>query len=543
MPKFGLKLTRKCGHRLIALTLALIIGIANPAVALGSTLDEVRYLLETQYVKTLDSSVLNASSVEEILKKVGDPHTDFFTRSEFQEFLDSMNMSFSGIGVYIQQEPRGLEITSVIKGSPAEEAKLQAGDIIIEADGRSLAGLSQEVATGLVRGPEGTTVNIVVLRGEERLKFKVTRRNIEVPTVTGEMLDKSIGYVAIESFGTDTKETFQQVVKDLYKKGAKAWIIDLRNNTGGYLDTALELAGFFIGEQTALITKDRSQKATEYKGVKQDLLITEPTIFLTNGYSASASEILTAVVKDYKKAVVVGTKTYGKGSVQTLYQLSEGDYLKLTVAEFYSPLGKAINGVGVSPDVTIKDNDPVAMAQLMLENYTQKAGAAKNSQYLNFSAGGKDWSIDLKEATTPENWFTFKELLQKNSFRFTWWDGSQVKTFTADEQKALWPFFYPGYKGMAELNNLPLDKTFTVRFTAPIVWNSVTGETIELIARDTGERIPVKLEQIDERTVKVIPEVSLEPQTSYWLVIHQGIKGQDGSTLQQGALTVVSTGK
>lgn len=543
MPKFGLKLTRKCGHRLIALTLALIIGIANPAVALGSTLDEVRYLLETQYVKTLDSSVLDAPSVEEILKKVGDPHTDFFTRSEFQEFLDSMNMSFSGIGVYIQQEPRGLEITSVIKGSPAEEAKLQAGDIIIEADGRSLAGLSQEVATGLIRGPEGTTVDIVVLRGEERLNFKVTRRTIEVPTVTGEMLDETIAYVAIESFGADTKETFQKIVKELYKKGAKAWIIDLRNNTGGYLDTALELAGFFIGEQTALITKDRSQKATEYKGVKQDLLITEPTIFLTNGYSASASEILTAVVKDYKKAVVVGTKTYGKGSVQTLYQLSEGDYLKLTVSEFFSPMGKAINGVGINPDVMIVDDDPVAIAQLMLENYSPNTGVTKNSQYLNFSAGGKDWSIDLEKATMPEYWSAFAELIQRNSFGFTWWDGSRVRSFTKAEQEALWPIYYPGYYGMTELKDLTLDKTFTVRFTGAVVWDSVTGETIELIAKDTGKRIPVKFEQIDERTVRVIPQVSLEPQTSYWLVIHQGIKGQDGSILQQGALTPVTTGK
>lgn len=534
----------KVWKMLTASALALILSISTPAQVSASPIDDVRSLLETQYVEPVDSWVLSASSIEEMLKRLEDPHTVYFTQEEYQEFLNSMDMSFSGIGVYIELVPRGLEIVSVIEGSPAEDVKLLAGDIIIQAAGQSLAGLSQEAATSLLRGPEGSSVDIVVLRGEERLNLKVQRRAIEVPTVTGEMIKGDIGYVAIESFGETTEERFKKVVKELDAQGADAWVMDLRNNPGGYLTSALSMAGFFIGEQTALQTKDRSQKFSPYKGEKQEFIFTEPVIFLTNENSASASEILTAVVKDYQKAVVVGTNTYGKGSVQSLYQLTDGDVLKVTVAKFYSPYGKEINGVGIRPDVEIQDNDPILMAELMLEEHTQgsKVGE-KPTDLVQFTAGGKDWEISLDQARAPEYWSTYKEFAQSYSFPggFSWWSGSQWKSYLTTEQKALWPLFYPGYKGMSELSELPLDKTFTVRFTGAIDFKSVTSSTIELIESDSGKRIPVKFESIDERSVKVIPKVLLESGKTYWLTTHKGIVGQDGSTLREGVLTVAKT--
>lgn len=209
-----------------ASALAVILSISTPALALGSTLDDVRFLLDNEYVEPVDSWVLSAPTVDEMLKRLGDPYTTFFTQKEYQDFLNSMDLSFSGIGVYIELVPRGLEVVSVIEGSPAQEVKLKSGDIIIEAAGQSLAGLSQELATGLLRGPSGSSVDIVVLRGEERLSLKVVRRAIEVPTVTGEMIGSDIGYVAIESFGDTTVATFGKVVKELDSRGADAWIMD-----------------------------------------------------------------------------------------------------------------------------------------------------------------------------------------------------------------------------------------------------------------------------------------------------------------------------
>ncbi len=540
-----IKANTKAGRILTASALALILTVSAPAAALGSPVDDVRSLLESQYVDPVDPWVLSASSVEEMLKRLDDPHTVFFTQKEYQNFLNSMDLSFSGIGVYIELEPRGLEIVGIIPGSPAEEAKLKTGDIIAQVGGQSLAGLSQDAATTLIKGPEGTTIDIVVLRGEERLSLKVARRAVEVPTVSGEMLNEDIGYVAIESFGETTEELFEQVIKELDKQGADAWVMDLRNNPGGYLDSALSLAGYFIGEQTALQTKDRSQKFEPYQAEKQEFIIAEPVIFLTNENSASASEILTAVVKDYQKAAVVGTNTYGKGSVQSLWQLTDGDVLKITVAKFYSPYGKEINGVGISPDVEILENDPLEMAVLMLAGSIQEKGDGQEvADLVQFTAGGKDWNISLEEARDPEYWSAYRELIQNNSFPggFSWRHNSDWAAISQSEQDALWPLFYPGYHGMSELKDLAVDKTFTVRFTAPIDFKSVTENSFELIESESGKRMPVTFEQVDERSVKVIPQGLLEPEKTYWLLTHQGIAAKDGSILKEGALTVGTTG-
>ncbi|TWH59785.1 carboxyl-terminal processing protease [Desulfitobacterium sp. LBE] len=540
-----IKANTKAGRILTASALALILTVSAPAAALGSPVDDVRSLLESQYVDPVDPWVLSASSVEEMLKRLDDPHTVFFTQKEYQNFLNSMDLSFSGIGVYIELEPRGLEIVGIIPGSPAEEAKLKTGDIIAQVGGQSLAGLSQDAATTLIKGPEGTTIDIVVLRGEERLSLKVARRAVEVPTVSGEMLNEDIGYVAIESFGETTEELFEQVIKELDKQGADAWVMDLRNNPGGYLDSALSLAGYFIGEQTALQTKDRSQKFEPYQAEKQEFIIAEPVIFLTNENSASASEILTAVVKDYQKAAVVGTNTYGKGSVQSLWQLTDGDVLKITVAKFYSPYGKEINGVGISPDVEILENDPLEMAVLMLAGSIQENGDGQEvADLVQFTAGGKDWNISLEEARDPEYWSAYRELIQNNSFPggFSWRHNSDWAAISQSEQDALWPLFYPGYHGMSELKDLAVDKTFTVRFTAPIDFKSVTENSFELIESESGKRMPVTFEQVDERSVKVIPQGLLEPEKTYWLLTHQGIAAKDGSILKEGALTVGTTG-
>ncbi|SHN88100.1 S41 family peptidase [Desulfitobacterium chlororespirans] len=540
-----IKAKTKAGRILTASALALILTVSAPAAALGSPVDDVRSLLESQYVDPVDPWVLSAASVEEMLKRLDDPHTVFFTQKEYQNFLNSMDLSFSGIGVYIELEPRGLEIVGIIPGSPAEEAKLKTGDIIAQVGGQSLAGLSQDAATALIKGPEGTTIDIVVLRGEERLSLKVARRAVEVPTVSGEMLNEDIGYVAIESFGETTEDLFEQVVKELDKQGADAWVMDLRNNPGGYLDSALSLAGYFIGEQTALQTKDRSQKFEPYQAEKQEFVIDEPVVFLTNENSASASEILTAVVKDYQKAVVVGANTYGKGSVQSLWQLTDGDVLKITVAKFYSPYGKEINGVGISPDVEILENDPLEMAVLMLEGSIQEKGDGQEvTDLVQFTAGGKDWNLSLEQARDPEYWSAYRELIENNSFPggFSWRHNSDWAAVSQSEQDAVWPLFYPGYHGMSELKDLAVDKTFTVRFTAPIDFKSVTENSFELIESESGKRMPVTFEQVDERSVKVIPKSLLEPEKTYWLLTHQGIAAKDGSILKEGALTVGTTG-
>jgi carboxyl-terminal processing protease len=535
---------KKAGKVLATTALALILSISSPAFAIGSQLTEVRDLLESGYVNPVGDSVLNALSIDDMLKQLGDPHTVFFTEQEYQNFLNSMDMTFSGIGVYIDIVPEGVKIISAISGSPAEEAGLKGGDIIVKAAGQNLSGLSQESATGLLRGPDGSTVQITIIRGAELLEFNVQRKAIEVPTVTGERLDGHIGYIRVQSFGQTTPESFERVVRELKEKGVDSWIIDLRDNPGGYLNSALSLAGFFIGDQTAVQTRDRSQRLTPYPGKKQEFVMNEPAMFLTNENSASASEILSAVMKDYRKATILGANTYGKGSVQSLFPLSGGGVLKMTVAKFFSPLGSEINTVGISPDIQIKESDPRRLAELLLDGL--KGGQSiGDDQVVMLSRGEHSWDISLDKVRTPEYWPTYAELLRSLSAHSDLRQGSGTNgvNFSEEDWSRKWPLFYPSYRSVNELTELPLDKKFTVRFTAPIDWSTVNDKSLELIESETGARVPLEFEPMSDREVRVIPEAFLAEGKTYWLLTHQGIHGRDGAVLREGALAVAKTAK
>jgi carboxyl-terminal processing protease len=551
-PNWGIQLFK--GYRknmrqgITAIGLALILSISSPLSVWASPLTDVRYLLENAYVDPVDASVLNSATIEEMLEKLGDPYTVHFTNEEYQNFLNSMDMSFSGIGVYVEIIPEGVKVTSAITGSPAEAAGLLAGDVILKADGQVLAGLPQETALGLLRGPEGTSVQITVGRGEELLELNVLRKAIEVPTASGELLKGHIGYISLQSFGENTAEVFAGVAKDLQAKGADSWIIDVRDNPGGYLTTALNMAGFFIGDQTAMQTKERmSESASYYKGTKQEFIFDEPVMFLTNENSASASEILSAVVKDYHKAMILGNTTYGKGSVQSLFMLSEGGVLKMTVAKFFSPLGKEINHVGVAPDLKLVGSDPQRLAELLLDTMKPQSVAQGDTLSEEFSkvqlnVNGSSWEIPLNKVRTVDYWANYAELVRTLSHTdLRKASESGWTNFAEEDWTAKWPLFYPEYQPLNQLSDLPLDKKFTVRFTAPINWETVTAETLELVESESGTRVPVVFEPVDTQAVRVIPEELLKPGKTYWLITHRGIQGQDGVFLGHGALAVVKT--
>lgn len=533
---------------LVALTVSISLLLSIPVSAAESTLPEVRNLLQNGYVDPVASEVLQAPSIEETLQKLGDPHTIYFTAKQYQDFIDSMDMTFSGIGVYIELVPEGIRITSVMEGFPAAEAGLKEGDIITEAAGQPLAGLPQDTAAALLRGPEGSTVEVTVKRGESILNFQVTRRAIEIPTVDGALLKDGIGYITIHSFGATTPAGFDQRVKELKGKGAKAWIIDLRDNPGGYLSSALSLAGYFIGDQTALQTKDRSGKTVMYPGEKQAVLLTEPTVFLTNENSASASEILTSVVKDYHKATIVGNRTYGKGSVQSMFTLSDGSVLKMTIAKFFSPFGHEINKVGINPDVKIVNTDSEKVAELLLDGSLSSSqtsstvSSTTHTDWVQVFANGKFWEIPLNQARTPEFWQAYGELTSTLSpYDIQKGVGESWFNFSEGERTKGWPLYYPNYRELTGLQGVPLDKKFTVSFTKTINWKTVTGESLELIDSTSGQRVPLAFKPLNDRELQVIPEKSLEEGKTYWLITHPTIQGKEGQALRDGALAVIQT--
>ena len=337
----------------ISLMVLLLLFVCAPAVSAQNQVDEVRDLVAEYYVDVPPAAFMQAGSVDEMLNILGDPHTMYFTGEEYQAFQESFDQRFFGIGIYMEIVPQGVKVLSAIKGAPAEKAGLKNGDIITRAGGYDLKGLDEEESMARLRGPEGSKVKLTIQRGVQTFQVVVTRKEVDVPTVTGEAVNGGkTGYIAIDSFGQNTDEELGAEVKSLQAAGVKNWIIDLRGNPGGYLDTAFEMAGYFIGEKPVITVKERdySQVGT---GVKQEFMITGPVVVLVDENSASASEVLTGALQDYHRAVVLGRNTYGKGTVQEIFPLSGGDVLKLTIARFYSPNGGVIDRKGITPDLVI----------------------------------------------------------------------------------------------------------------------------------------------------------------------------------------------
>jgi carboxyl-terminal processing protease len=534
----------------ILLSLIILASSAPVSVAADNDLSEVRYLLQSYYVDPVSANVLNASSLDEMFQRLGDPYTYYLSAAEYQDFLDSMeDQSFSGIGVMIDTAAEGVVIVSVLEESPAAKAGLQNDDIIMEVDGQALAGLSLEKAVTYIQGAEGSTVNLKIKRGSTILTTSVVRRKILEQTVTGTKLDGQTGYIAIHSFGQKTADDFSYIVKELRSQDVNSWIIDLRDNPGGYLSSALNICGYFIGPNTAVQVKDRDNEQI-YQADDQDFVINEPVIFLINQNSASASEILAAAVQDWNKAVFVGVSTYGKGTVQTIFQLSDGGVLKMTVAHFYSPFGNVINKIGVKPDVPVPGSRALAAARLLFSGLSHADNSDKR-EYVHFTVNAKEYEISLNKVRQPEFWQAWGNLIEgtpvAGSYQIGTLNGwSNINPEMLDKR---WPLYYPDYLQPSELNDIPLDKKFAAHFLGKTDWQTVNNDSVELIDSITGERIPLDFQPLDESTVQIRPglekdtgsRIKLKPDTVYWLVFHRSIKNISGFSLKDGALVVVRT--
>lgn len=526
--------------------------ISVPADAADSSLSEVKNLLQNGYVDPVPDTVLSAGSIDEMLKQLGDPYTRLFSAQEYQDFIDSINQNFAGIGIYIQAVPEGIQVVSVIENSPAAAAGLQAQDLLTFVDSTPLAGVNQETGANLLRGPVGSNVRLTVQRGDQTLIKELTRQSFQVPTVRGQVEDGHIGYVQIESFGETTSAEFGKIVDSLRNQGVTSWIIDVRDDPGGYLSSALDLAGYFIGDATALQVRGRDGVVTRYPGVAHDVIFSQPVILLTNGNSASASEILTAAIKDHSKATIIGTKTYGKGSVQSLFPLSDGSVLKMTIAHFYTPQGNEINKVGILPHVALKSEDALAAARLLLQQDTLTAdtGAGEelkvkeDQSWLQVAAGPNTFKMSTDQIRSSAGWMYWNEILSAGSaaqFKTETSESGNWNAVSAEQLAEKWPLYYPGYKDLADLSEVPLDKKFTVHFAENIDWKTVTPESLEVIEAQSGKRIETQFVPVDGSDLQVAPVTNLQPGEDYWIVIHPSICDSNGAHLQTGALAVATT--
>jgi carboxyl-terminal processing protease len=394
-------------HRLIMFTMIFSLVFSPLAIAAGTTeeqerIQEVRDLIAEYHVDGEDLTKLPQTSMEDLLDATQDPHTDYFTEEEYMQFIDSVEGSYSGIGMLVGQNETGIFVHQVFEGSPAKQEGIQPGDQIVSVNGETIQGQSIEAVVTKIKGKPGTKVNITLMRDGRSINVNVTRQDIELPVVSAELLDHQIGYIELATFSNHSTEQFKAELIKLHKQDLKGLIIDLRNNPGGLLDSALQISSFFIEEGPIVHVKNNKGQDRTYRvkgGYDWDL----PLVVLVNGYSASASEILTAALKDYEKATIIGTQTFGKGTVQELIPLRSGGMLKLTIEEYFTPDHHVINHVGVPPHLLVTNpQEQLQAAKLYLQGNHSLRLTSKGSILIN---GHKDQSEIATAIKQDGKWY------------------------------------------------------------------------------------------------------------------------------------------
>ncbi len=329
--------------------------------------------LDENFLWDIDEDSMWDSIYKGMMEGTGDIYSEYMNEEEYDQYLESVSASYSGIGVKISNDSdSNVVIAAVFKDSPAYGAGLQIGDIIISADDENLKGTTTSYAVTFIRGEVGTSVRLGVLRGDETLYFDITRAEIENIYVESKMLSDGIGYVYISEFETNTYNQFSEAVKNLTSEGMKGLILDLRQNPGGLVNEAVQIADDILPGCQIVYLMDKNGNKSSYDS--DEYSINLPVVVLVDGYSASSSEILTISLRDNNAATIVGKTTYGKGIVQIMIPLSDGTFYKYTYQQYYGPSGDSIHGVGIAPDVEVdlpEEYQNVLISDIPYESDTQ----------------------------------------------------------------------------------------------------------------------------------------------------------------------------
>jgi carboxyl-terminal processing protease len=293
-------------------------------------------------------------AIKGVIDSTGDPHTAFLDPVQAEIFRTDLQGGFEGIGATVRLGADGqLLIVQPLPGWPAIEAGLRSGDVVLEVDGTALQGMSLYEAISLIRGPAGTRVRLLVEREEadDPFEIEITRARIELPSVESRLLEDNLGYVRLRDFGQTAERELEAALKELDANELDGLIFDMRGNRGGYLSVAVQVTSEFVGKGPILIERFKDGRERRYPASKGGLALDVPLVVLVDGGSASASEIAAGAIQDTGRGTLIGTTTLGKGSVQTVHDLSDGSELRVTIARWFTPNDRAIHGVGLDPDI------------------------------------------------------------------------------------------------------------------------------------------------------------------------------------------------
>ena len=326
--------------------------------AINSKLKLLQRIIGNDFLFDEDMNKVSEGIYKGLVSGLEDPYSVYYTEEEFNALMEESSGNYCGIGAMVQKnvETGLVSVVKVFKNSPAEEAGLKAGDVLYKVGDMEITGLDLDtLVKTYIRGEEGTTVDLTVLRGDEhdKVELHITRRAIEAETVEYKMLENNIGYISVSEFDQPTYNQFRTAVDELQSDGTKGLVIDLRDNPGGLLDTVVDMLDYMLPDGLLVYTADKNGNGDKYysdDGHQVDI----PLVVLVNGNSASASEVFTGAIKDFKWGTIIGTQTFGKGIVQDILPLGDGSGLKITVAHYYTPSGFDLHGKGITPDIEVE---------------------------------------------------------------------------------------------------------------------------------------------------------------------------------------------
>lgn len=333
----------------------------------NAKIQELDQYIDQYYLFDYEEEDLENGIYKGLMAGLGDVYTGYYTPEEYASFMETSNGSYSGIGAMLSQDYNTGIITVVraFEGSPAAEAGMRTDDILYKVKGEEVTGKDLSLVVTDLKGEEGTEVELSILRGSDVIDLTITRRSIEVPTVESRMIEGEIGYIAITEFDDVTDEQFFAALDALEAQGMKKLIIDLRDNGGGLVDVTCAILDRLLPEGLIVYTEDKYGNRQEEKSDAENYFAGEMAV-LVNGNSASASEIFAGAIKDYGVGTLIGTQTFGKGIVQSLFPLSDGSAVKITVSRYYTPEGNNIHEVGIEPDIVLEPGeDPQEDIQLL----------------------------------------------------------------------------------------------------------------------------------------------------------------------------------
>jgi len=399
--------------RLISVFLLLVLLLAPGAQAL--TLEEARALLTQYYVDEIPEQVLRRETIEDVILALGDPYTQYLSPEEYEAFLSSMKDEVVvGIGVSLGGHESGLLIMGTFSGSPAQEAGLAAGDVILSVDGQSTAGENYETAASRIRGEAGTQVTISVLHPDGSLRqYTLTRRPVVIPATTSEQTDGHVCHIVCNTFGAETVGHFWEGI-DTYGGSTDCWIVDLRANTGGDVAAATDSLGFFLGEGRMVSLRDGDGMYSGFYSHQASQTM-YPLLVLTSRFTASAAEIFVSAVRDYRSGLVIGSRTFGKGVAQIMLDrntapdyFDDGSALKITAFRYFSAAGNTADKVGVIPHLLVSEERAADIARLLsASDPLEQTGGT-----LRVHLGSWRWHINLDQALSEGLRPAFIELLE-----------------------------------------------------------------------------------------------------------------------------------